>query len=96
MQTHQKLVRIRCAHHDLFQKVGYLCYCLNGSRTQFPFRYSVSHLGNRWGLWESANLQFPMQAAGVVEAMLTHGTKGHCVCVCMHMCMCVFVEVWGL
>ena len=32
---------------------------------------SVSHLGNRWGLWETARLQFPVLAAGVVEAMLT-------------------------
>lgn len=31
---------------------------------------SVSHLGNQWGLWETARLQFPTQAAGVVEAVL--------------------------
>ncbi len=40
---------------------------------------SVSHLGNRWGLWETARLQFPMQAAGVVEALLTLMGQGMCV-----------------
>jgi len=34
---------------------------------EFPFRYSDSHLGNRWGLWETGRLQFPIQAAGVLR-----------------------------
>ena len=42
MQTHQKLPLITCVHYDLFQKAGYLCYCFNGSRTQFPLQQSVS------------------------------------------------------
>lgn len=51
-----------------------------------PNSLSVSHsvIGETdWGFEETARLQFPMQAAGVVEAKLTHGTEGHCMCVCV-------------
>lgn len=36
-----------------------------------PVRQSVSHLGNGRRSRDTARLQFPVQAAGVVEAMFT-------------------------
>lgn len=49
MQTHHKLVWIRCAPHDLFQKVGYLCYSLNGSRA-IPFPFVSQSFGKPMGI----------------------------------------------
>lgn len=49
MQTHQKLVQIICVHHDLFRKVGFLCYCLNGSRA-IPFPLVSQSFGKPMGI----------------------------------------------
>lgn len=66
--------QIRCIHHDLFQKDGYVCYCFNGSRTHNSLLL-VCHRGNWWELRDTAERQFPVQAAGVLEASAhTRGT----------------------
>lgn len=68
------MVQIRCIHHDLFQKDDYVCYCFNGSRTHNSLLL-VSHWGNWRELRDTAELQFPVQAAGVLEASAhTRGT----------------------
>ncbi len=69
MQTHQK---IGCIRRDLFQKAEFMLLLIWEQDTIPSLLVSqVSHWGNQWGLWETVRLQFPSQAAGVVEAMLT-------------------------
>lgn len=68
------MLQIRCIHHDLFQKDDYVCYCFNGSRTHNSLLL-VCHWGNWWELRDTAEVQFPVQAAGVLEASAhTRGT----------------------
>ena len=83
MQTHETLPLITCVHYDLFQKAGYLCYCFNGSRTQFPLEQSVSQSV----IWESGGIvgdcQAPIPHAGCrCGGGQAHapGTEELCVC----------------
>lgn len=70
MQTHQKLAQIRCVQHDLFRKVGYLCYGRNGSRA-IPFPLVIESFGKPMGIVGDCEAPIPHAGCRCGEAMLS-------------------------
>lgn len=76
MQTHQKLVQISCVRRDLFQKVGYLCYSLNGSRT-IPFPLVSQSFGKPMGIVGDCEAPIPHAGCRCGGGLAhTPGTEG--------------------
>lgn len=73
IKTHyQKLVQIRCIHHDLFQKADYVCYCFNGSRTHNSLLLVSQSLGKLMGIVGHHEAPIPCAGCRCVGGQRSH------------------------
>lgn len=68
----QKLVYIRCVHHDLFQKADYVCYRFNGSRTHNSLLFVSQSLGKLMGIVGHCEAPIPCAGCRCVGGQCSH------------------------